>query len=696
MSDITEDPLETLIRGGAEPPKVAYPSRSLATSSGRKKSKTEDEDLENLILGNTPTSASNVPTTVQAVQEKPPMVRQIIGNVLQKGFEAKQALPGFLASVADIPLSLPEFAAGTVAYPVLRGMGGTDTQAQQFKTNFAEPFSYLRLGKSTGIEKTPAYQQSLPTKTMEFIGENINKGVTWIAEKTGLSPYDVQATVDALMLASPVIKSKVIPQVAETASKVGEAIKEKLPTVTIERQAPIGGQTGMQSGGAAATPNATMVQQALSVATPELQNALKDIPVDKINVPTFQRHIEADSLPVPVRLTEGQATGDIVKLSQEQNRRGKDTELAYRFNVQNKDLIANIQEIRNRAAPDVYGTKTIENSQGVIDAYKQLDSDLTKVIDQNYQNLRDAAGGQFPVDAPVLLQNIQAKLKKELLSNEAPKGQLSELKRLAKDKSMTFEDYLSLRSNLGEIARTAEKGNERKAASFMIEELEKLPLQKEAASLKPLADQARASARSRFQMLEKDPAMKAAINDSVPADKFIEKFVVNGVNKNIETMVNHLGKDSPARQHMAAGTINWLSDKAGIYGKDPNFSQANFNQALKKIDDVNNIPQIFDAQTASHLKTLGNVAGYTQFQPRGTFVNNSNTLVGSLAEKAKNAIAFGVEKGGNLLVPGLQLGSTVMESRARRAAEAETRKALELGAGTKQTGKNQINNLNNP
>jgi hypothetical protein len=60
--------------------------------------------------------------------------------------------------------------------------------------------------------------------------------------------------------------------------------------------------------------------------------------------------------------------------------------------------------------------------------------------------LRDAAGGQFPVDAPVLLQNIQTTLKKELLSNEAPKGQFSELKRLAKDNSMTFEDYLSLRT----------------------------------------------------------------------------------------------------------------------------------------------------------------------------------------------------------------------------------------------------------
>jgi ABC-type multidrug transport system ATPase subunit len=67
-----------------------------------------------------------------------------------------------------------------------------------------------------------------------------------------------------------------------------------------------------------------------------------------------------------------------------------------------------------------------------------------------------------------------------------------------------------------------------------------------------------------------------------------------------------------------------------------------------------------------------------------------------IIDKGKKLIAVGVEQGGNVLVPGLQLGTSVMEMRARRAAEAETRKALELGAGTKQTGKTPINNLNNP
>ena len=686
------DEVLDLIRGGAEPPAPTYPSRSMASSAGRKKpAKREEEDeVLSLIQGTGMSETPAAPTP-----QKPPLVRQIIGDVLKKGFQAREQVPAFAAAVADIPLSLPQFITSTAAYPVVRAMGGTPEESKQFATSVSAPLEYLKPGKVTGVEETANYVQSLPAQTMKFISENISKGVDWIAQKTGLSPLDVQAAVDVGMLAAPVAVPKAAKVVTETAQK----IKEQLPTVTIVREQPPA-TVGGQSVGAAATPNTTMVQQALSVATPELQQALKELPVNQINVPTFQRHIEADSLPIPVRLTKGQATGDVVQLSQEQNKRGKDPQLAERFNQQNKDLIDNVQEIRNLAAPDVYGTKTIENSQGIIDAYKELDSARNTKITDAYKKLEDANGGQFPVDGKAIATKADELLSKKLKTEFLPQSIRSQLDRFKKGEQMTFEQYEALRTNLAAEIRKAERaadGNAKTALSLVRQAAEQLPLQQGVAgNLKGLADEARTLARERFDMLKKDPAYKAAVDDIVPADKFIEKFVINGVNKNVQTMVNHLGKDSPARQHMAAGTINWLADKAGIYGEQANFSQAGFNKGLKQLDAVKNTQEIFDPATATNLRTLGNVAGYTQFQPRGSFVNNSNTLVSSLAEKGKQAFAAGVEKGGNLLVPGLQLGTTVMEMRARRAAEAETRKALELGAGTKQTGKTPINNLNNP
>ena len=639
-------------------------------------------------------------TKDQVTEEKPKQEGTAVGRMAGQLFgatqQAKRDLGASVASLGDVTLGgIIPGVAGPVTYAGARFFGQSPEQASALEQKVVgateKPF-----GKLLGVTETQAYKGEASRQLMDFIGQNINKGAEWISQKTGVPVGDVQnmigtATVGLAPAAAKATSAtiKAGQEVAAVAGKklgVGELQVQPLAQPTA--QAP----SGMVSAGAAVVPDATTIKQALSVATPELQQAIASIPVDKVNIPTLLRHLEADSLPKPMRLTEGMATGDIVKLSNEQNRRGKDTELAYRFNELNNDLVENIGLIRDKAAPDVYGTKKIENSQGIIDAYKELDINLNKGIDADYQALRDAAGGQFPVDAPQLLKNVQTKLKKELLSKEAPKGQFSELQRLAKENSMTFEDYLSLRRNLGDIARTNADGNTRKAASYMIEELEKLPLQKEAAALKPLADKARASARSRFQMLEKDPAMKAAVDDAVPADKYIDKFVVNGVNKNINTMVENLGRDSPAHQHMAAGTVNWLTDKAGIVDGKGNFSQAEYNKALKKLDDVNNLQEIFNQEAASQLKTLGNVANYTQAQPRGAFVNNSSTLVGAMAEKA----AYLMEQGANILGGGkigIPVGSIVRGKVQQYKAGKETEKALEVGAGTRQTGKNKVSDL---
>jgi hypothetical protein len=442
--------------------------------------------------------------------------------------------------------------------------------------------------------------------------------------------------------------------------------------------------TGRGSIGAMGVPDVTMVRQALQTATPEFQKLYGDMPLDKVNTPVVMRHLEADSLPIPVRLTKGQATGDVVQLSKEQNVRGSQQELAYRINEQNKALVDNVPLIREKAAPDVYATKTIESSQALIDSYKALDDARSTEISAAYKALEDAAGGQFPVDGVTLAKNAEAALAKKLKTDFLPTPIKTQLDRFKNGEPMTFEQFEAMRTNLAAEIRKAERsgdGNTAMAASIVREALEQLPLKGEAGKLKPLADNARQLAKARFDALKKDPAYRAAVDDVVPADKFFDKFVVNGVNKNINTMVETLGRDTPAHQHMKAGTINWLSDKAGIVDGKGNFSQANYNKALKKLDDVNNFGAIFDPESQLQLKTLGNVAGYTQFQPRGSFVNNSNTLVGYLANKA----AGGAETIGNIV--GLKTFGYPLGTEGRRVIRAsrerkETAEALKPGAGS--------------
>lgn len=625
-----------------------------------------------------------------------------------------QALLRGSAALADTVYGVVPSVAGMATYAGARAIGQTPEQAAatqaQVTGQLERPF-----GKALGVTETPEYKGEASQRLMQFISENVDKGADWISQKTGMPKADVDYYLNLGLTAAPFSRTgqrvgqavkqeagyaaeaalgglrAVTPEIvqrpiARAAEMVAPGVRQVMPAV---RPTPITPRAEPKvptfgSVGAAAVPDAVTIRQALETATPEFQQLYGSMNLNKVNTPVVLKHLEADSLDVPVRLTEGQASGDPTKLSREQNLRGSQPEYARRFNEQNQQLVDNLQARREKTAPDVFTTKTIESSEAIIDAYKALDDTRNIEISNAYKALEDANGGQFPVDGQAIVRNADALLAKKLKSNFVPPEIAADLKRFREGEPMTFEQFEALRTNLAAETRKAARagdGNREAAVSFIRQAMEELPLKGEAANLKPLADQARALAKARFDALKKDPAYKAAVDNTVPADKFFNKFVIDGVNKNINTMVDTFGRDSLAHQHMRAGTINWLSDKAGIVDGRGNFSQANYNKAVKKLDDVKNFQAIFDPESQLKLRTLGNVAAYTQFQPRGSFVNNSNTLVGYLANKA----AGGLEQAGNiagLKTFGYPLGTearrVIRTAQERREAEA----ALKPGAGS--------------
>ncbi len=625
------------------------------------------------------------------------------------------------AALADTVAGVVPGVAGMATYAGARAMGQTPEQAEATKGKVVSAID-KPFGKAFGITETPEYKGEASQRIMQFIGENVDKGADWIAQKTGMPKQEVQYYMELGLTAAPF--SKTVQRevglagqaVQQAGGKVLQATKDVTPaavqrgvgatveaiapgTTRVPRRAPtlgVPGQPtapgvpvppqavppapGRASAGAAATPDATIIRQALTTATPEFQQLYGNMPLDKVNTPAVLRHLEADSLDVPVRLTKGQGSGDVIQLSKEQNLRGSQPELAYRINEQNQLLVDNLQKRRELTSPDVFTTKTIDSSDALIDAYKALDETRNIEIGAAYKALEDANGGQFPVDGQAIVRNADAMLAKKLKTNFVPPEIAADLKRFREGEPMTFEQFEALRTNLAAEGRKAVRagdGNREFAVGVIREAMEDLPLKGEAAALKPVADKARNLAKARFDELKKDPAYKAAVTDAVPADKYFNKFVINGVNKNINTMIDTLGRDSLGHQHIKAGTINYLSDKAGIVDGKGNFSQANYNKALKQLDDVNNFGAIFDSESQLKLRTLGNVAGYTQFQPRGSFVNNSGTLVGYLANKA--------EQGGNLIGLGkfgIPAGTIVRQKIQSSKEKRFAREALEPGAGS--------------
>jgi hypothetical protein len=364
------------------------------------------------------------------------------------------------------------------------------------------------------------------------------------------------------------------------------------------------------------------------------------------------------------------------------NGRAKNPELANRLNEQNGQLIENLNAIRDNAAPNVFGTTHVENGQALINSYKEIDNQLKVGINEKYTALKDAAGGDFPVDGAAVANNTFKNLKKELKTDYLPTPIAKQLEAFKGGEQMTFEQFEALRTNLAAEVRKAERagdGNTVAACNVARQALEDLPLTGAASELKPLADAARAAAKERFDLLGKDKAYKAAINGTVAADDFINKYVVNGKKADVDQMIQILGQDSAARETMAAGMVNWLKNKAGVINENGNFSQAGYNKALAQVDPK--LLAIVGPDVEKQLKTLGNVARYTQVRPKGSYVNESNTFTAMMGEKAKSGAEQAVNLGSMKAGIPLPLGSMGRQFMANRAEAQQLKQSLQPGAG---------------
>jgi hypothetical protein len=401
-----------------------------------------------------------------------------------------------------------------------------------------------------------------------------------------------------------------------------------------------------------------------------------------INPDAFNRHVEASSLPVKVQLTEGQATRDPVLFSEEQNLRGRHTDLAEHFNDQNAKLVQNVQAIRDRVGPDVFTTNQVEHGDTLIDAYKAKDAATTKTIDAAYDAARAAVKDKTAsvMDAPQLLADVTKNLHENLLFDSAPPDIMRTLNRLADNNTMSFGNIENMRTNLARLMRSpTADGNAKYAAGIIRDTLEQAPLTVEDAGVKSLFDQSRALARARFQSIEADPAYKAAVYETVPADKFVRKFVINGNRDDLATMAQNLAGDEPAKQTLSVAVLDHLRDSAGI-GPDykGSFKQSGYNRALQALDPK--LQALVDPKTAEQLQTLGNVAHNIQVEPTGGTVNRSNTLTAGMSHYASNAL----EHAANAKAGGLPIGTAARKVIEQVKYGSRVRQAIQPGAGLDQ------------
>lgn len=413
-------------------------------------------------------------------------------------------------------------------------------------------------------------------------------------------------------------------------------------------------EKGMPNVGAAMTPDAATVKATLSLASPDIQQLYGNLPHTKINVEALNRHTIADKF--GINLTKGQATQDPALMGREWNLRGTSPELMARLNERNPKLYEGLNNIRDRAAPDIYDFDIRSLGQNVIDDILAKDKIRTTNIANAYKRLEDANGGQFPIDAVKLGQNINTELGKKLKTayyEEDLRNIKRDIDRFVNNKTMTFEDFENLRTNLAEEMRSNKNGNVRAAAGIIRNELEKLPMPENLKGIKPLADEARRLVVERSNVLKTNPAYRAAVKDTrdltelsqglehVGSDKFIDKFITGNTDTasraNIKRLINEVGADSKAAQSIRAGTIEKLRNGSAQLRPEDVFREKGYRNFLDK-NLGSKADSIWDADTIRDLRELGDLASWTEHVGGTKTANASNTATAIMQEFGVPAI----------------------------------------------------------
>lgn len=587
-----------------------------------------------------------------------------------------------VASLADTTIGGVLPMAGQVVQAASRPFT-TPEKAQQYGQAVTgaleKPF-----GKTFGVTENPAYQNEASQRLMNFIGENVNKGAEWIAQKTGLPLPDVQNMMGTATLAAPAVLSKPLAVAAkpfvkgaETLSQWGNEIRSTAPSQLEQQFQAKGGKQSV--GAAAAMPENVLrgnIDAAIAQSSPELQTYVQSKNPRAVDLPALEtRSLEEKH---GVNLSRGQRTGDTSLYSQEWNKRGETEILGNHFNEQPKQFKSAFENSIRRNAPDVFEVDPSSIGQLQINALSAKDQIRKSAISEAYKALEDANGGQFPIDIQALDKGIKTELSKNLKTNHLSGSIASDLTDFYSNP--TFEAYEALRTNLANEMRSSSNGNARAAAYIVRDQLEKLPIfgaeggSPQAIQLKSLADKARSLNKERMDVIKSNPAYKAAVKEastlddltaqgeSLNAEKFHEKFVTKGTPESIRRMKAELADDPQAIQAITAGELRNVMRKAGLATDIPDLNPKTLANYIQ--DNRGRLQESLGPEGFKDLLELTALSSKVGMPKTGTF-NYSNSFSSMLGELVKQGLATGAETKlatmtGGASIPAMSLGKSLM------------------------------------
>jgi len=597
-------------------------------------------------------------------------------SAIETAFNAKKELGQRVAGGLDTLLGIVPQAVSAATYASARAAQRSPEEATKFSEQMGSYFQ-PKIGEALGVQNTEAYKHPLgkvPGQIAEYVNHLSNVlGLTpeQISEKTGIPASDVRNMAFTASIAAPEVLSTAkgaLPavQIVKQGSQVASQLEKQMA------------QKGVQNAGAAQTVNKSVLDQAIQSATPELAAELKTVAPSDLNADVLARHLEADSLPIPVRLTKGQALQDPNLISKERNERGVKEQYVEHFNQQNKDLLANAQAIKERTAPNVFTTDYVDDAGNAIGFVNDIKKNNIEATRTAYKDLEALGGGKFPINAKTFADNALSALSKGEESEFLPEVFKRRIEDYASGKKeMNFDNFENLRTQISKASRATDDGNVRHALSVVRQELENLPMPGASAELKAAADNARSLAKHDFELESTNDLYNKVVNGKADTKDFIQNFVVRSKNSDFTNSLNLLKENPQAIEHLRSGTLDYLTREAT--DASGNFSTAKFNKAINKMDVDGKLDALFGGD-AQMLRNLVKTGQYVEARPRGSYVNEANTFVAA----AKALGASGLEKALNATTANIvPIGTMGREALQSNAIRKQTKEALKPGAGVK-------------
>ena len=572
-------------------------------------------------------------------------------SLLEKAFTERQKAKDIMTGIGEAGLST----LSSAVMPLVAGAKGIVQSIPQAIQTGQAPAPIAEKIASQFLAEHPGYQPTTP------------QGKSYVES--------LQKAFEASKL--PPVMPEVLGQ-TPTARPVATEMGEAFNAAKQLKKEPIKVQQAVQNAGAAQTINKSVLDQAIQSATPELAAELKTVAPSDLNADVLARHLEADSLPIPMRLTKGQALQDPNLISKERNERGVKEQYVEHFNQQNKDLLANAQAIKERTAPNVFTTDYVDDAGNAIGFVNDIKKNNVEATRTAYKDLEALGGGKFPIDAKTFADNALSALSKGEESEFLPEVFKRRIKDYASGKKeMNFDNFENLRTQISKASRATDDGNVRHALSVVRQELENLPMPGASAELKAAADNARSLAKHDFELESTNDLYNKVVNGKADTKDFIQNFVVRSKNSDFANSLNLLKENPQAIEHLRSGTLDYLTREAT--DASGNFSTAKFNKAINKMDVDGKLDALFGGD-AQMLRKLVKTGQYVEARPRGAFVNESNTFVAG----AKALAASGLEKALNATTANIvPIGTMGREALQSNAIRKQTKEALKPGAGVK-------------